>query len=347
MTGAANSAPNGRVEILYLGEGDSVEQTLANRFGLPFKAVQMGGLRGKSPWMMVWNGVKLMVGLVQAYSTIGYFDPNAILVSGGYGSVPAVLAGRLRKVPVLVYLPDIVPGLAIRRLSRWVSRVAVSFSETVSFFAKDKTVVTGYPVRKEFYSVNKSAARALLKMETDNPVVMIFGGSRGAHSINVAVAQSLSESQIIHVSGPDDYDEAQRNREGLSPDLRVRYHLYPYLHEEMVPALASADLVVARAGASVLGEFPALGLPSILVPYPYSGQHQEANADYMAGHGAAIKIADERLGQELLLAILNLLQNRDHLAEMSRSAAALSQPEAASRIAAELRLLATSGCNEN
>jgi len=344
MTDAANSGLSARVELLYLGESASVEETLARQFGIPFMAISMGGLRGKVPWTMVWNGAKLMVGLVQAYSAIGRFDPNIILVSGGYGSVPSVAAGRLRNVPVLVYLPDIVPGLAIRQLSRWVTRIAVSFSETTSFFARSKSVVTGYPVRREFHEVSKAAARLALSLDADGPVVMVFGGSRGAHSINVTLAQILPDllraSQVIHVSGPGDHNEAQRNRELLPSDLRARYHLYSYLHEGMVQALASADLVVARAGASVLGEFPALGLPSILVPYPYSGQHQEANADFMVGHGAAIKIADDRLGQALLASIFDLLRHPDRLSTMGRAAAAMNRPEAARQIVSELWTMA-------
>lgn len=343
----ANSASSRRVEFLYLGGADSVEEALVRRFGIPFKPIEMGAVRGRSPWQMVWSGLRLMIGLVQAHEAIGSFRPHAILVSGGYGSVPAILAGRLRKVPVLVYLPDIAPGLAVRRLSRWVSRIAVSFPETASAFAKDKVLVTGYPVRREFYTVSKPAARAALGLEPGVPVVMIFGGSRGAHSLNVAVRGCLTgllqESQVIHVSGPNDYEAARFKRGELSPYLKTRYRLYAYLHEEMVQALASADLVVARAGASVLGEFPALGLPSILVPYPYAGQHQQANADYLVSRGAAITLADERLGQELLPTVRGLLQDRDRLVEMSRSAAALRRPEAAHRIAAELTALADRG----
>jgi len=350
MTDMADSASRKRADFLYLGEAGSVEEGLVQRFGLPFKAIEMGGLRGKNPVQMVWNGIRLMIGLAQAYLAIRNFAPHVILVSGGYGSVPAILAGRLSKVPILVYLPDITPGLAIRRLSRWVSRVAVSFAETAPLFAEGKAIVTGYPIRREFYDVDKSAARAALELEPDAPVVMIFGGSRGAHSLNMAVAQNLAEllqeSQVIHISGPGDYSEAQGRRETLPPLLKARYRLYAYLHEEMIQALASADLVVARAGASVLGEFPALGLPSVLVPYPYSGQHQQANADYMVKRGAAVCVADARLGQELLPTIVGLLRDKDRMAEMSRSAATLRRPDAARKIAAELSLLATGGCYE-
>ena len=344
MVDAAISEANERAEFLYLGGTGSAEETLAARFRMPFQAIQAGGLRGERPWTMLWNGLRLMMGLAQAYSAIGGFRPGAILVSGGYMSGPVVLAGYLRRVPVLIYLPDIVPGLAVRRLSRWASRVAVSFAEAASFFEEGKAVVTGYPVRREFFGVDKVQARARLQLEPDSPVVTVFGGSRGAHSIDMAVARVLpdllKESQVIHICSPNGATEAVINREKLPPQLRERYRLYACLHEEMPQALAAADLVVARAGASTLGEFPALGLPSILIPYPYSGQHQDANAEYMVSHGAAIKIADTNLQQELLPVITDLLKDEEKLAQMGQHAQALSRPEAAHRIAAELRSLA-------
>lgn len=344
MDDGADSRPSERAEFLYLGGSGSAEETLAGRVGIPFRAIRAGGLRGQKPWTMAWNGLKLMIGLVQALSTIGDFRPDVILATGGYLSVPVVLAGRLRRVPVLIYLPDIVPGLAVRRLSRWASRVAVSFSESVPFFEARKAVLTGYPVRREFFEVDKASARARLQLEPGGCVVVVFGGSRGAHSINVAVARALpdllEETQVIHVCGDIDVAQAASNREGLPPTLRWKYRPVAYLHDEMPQALAAADLVVARAGASTLGEFPALGLPSILVPYPYSGQHQDANAEFMVSHGAAISIRDADLQEELLPSITGLLKDEEKLAQMNRNARRLSRPEAAHIIAEELRTLA-------
>ena len=176
MVAAEDSEMNGPSEFLYLGCRGEVEEDLASRFGIPFQAIKAGGLRGKAPWTVVWNGVKLVIGAVQAGLAVGRFRPDAILVSGGYGSVPVVWAGRVRRVPILIYLPDIVPGEAVRRLARWASRVAVSFAETLPEFAPGRAVATGYPVRREFTEVNKAEARAALELDDDSPVV---GRSRG------------------------------------------------------------------------------------------------------------------------------------------------------------------------
>lgn len=241
---------------------------------------------------------------------------------------------------MLIYLPDLEPGLAIRLLSRFATRVAVSFPEVWRYFAADKTVVTGYPVRAAFFTADRAAARTTFGLGTESPVVTVFGGSRGARSINRAVSAILDEllqlCEVIHVSGQLDAEWVAERARSLPPDLQVRYRHYAYLHEEMVDALAAADLVVARAGASTVGEFPALGLPSILVPYPYAGQHQDVNAEYLVQRGAGIKIDDAELSTKLLPTIRALLSERERLAEMGERARALAQPQAAQHIAEEL-----------
>jgi UDP-N-acetylglucosamine--N-acetylmuramyl-(pentapeptide) pyrophosphoryl-undecaprenol N-acetylglucosamine transferase len=202
-------------------------------------------------------------------------------------------------------------------------------------------------VRTEFFAADKAAARATFALKTELPVVTVFGGSRGARSINRALCAILDEllecCQVVHISGTLDADWVTEKARSLPPNLQARYRSYAYLHEEMVDALAAADLVVARAGASTLGEFPALGLPSILVPYPYAGQHQDVNADYLVQRGAAVKIADAELSTKLLPTVQALLDDRERLAEMSARARALARPEAARRIAEELTRLAGTG----
>ena len=331
---------NARPEFLYLGCAASIEQELVARAGIPFQSIRAGGLRGKMPWTVMWNALQLAAGLVEASAVVRRFRPRGILVTGGYVSVPVVLAGFLARVPVLIYLPDIVPGLAIRRMARLAARVAVSFSETLSYFEPGKAVVTGYPVRPEFFGIDRTAARRHFGLAEGRLVVMIFGGSRGARHINQAVSARLEawvrECQLVHVTGPADYAEAQSAREQLPEKLRDSYHLYAYLHDDMPEALAAADLVVARAGASTLGEFPALGLPAVLVPYPYSGQHQEANADYLVSRGAAVKIADADLERDLFPTVTELLRDPARMQSMRKRAQRLSQPEAAARIAGQL-----------
>nr|NIO68936.1 UDP-N-acetylglucosamine--N-acetylmuramyl-(pentapeptide) pyrophosphoryl-undecaprenol N-acetylglucosamine transferase [Anaerolineae bacterium] len=148
---------------------------------------------------------------------------------------------------------------------------------------------------------------------------------------------------IIHICGRLDAQWVEGRRAELPARLRARYKAYAYLHEEMAQALAAADLVVARAGAATLGEFPALGLPSILVPYPYAGRHQELNADYLVSHGAAVKMDNADLEKKLLPTVLELLGNEERLIQMGERARSLARPRAAQHIAQELRRLSAEG----
>jgi len=183
-----------------------------------------------------------------------------------------------------------------------------------------------------------------LGLRADLPVLLVFGGSRGAHSINQAVSaclpKLLEDFQVFHVTGELDYPEVQKTVENLSTDQRSRYKVFPYLHEEMGAAFAAAALVVSRAGAATLGEYPLFGLPAILIPYPHAWRYQKVNAAYLASRGAAVVLPDERLNTELLPLVKSILGNAEMLSSMRKAMRALAIPDAANQIAGRLRELA-------
>ncbi len=329
----------------YVGEAGGIEDQLAARAGIPFKAIATGQVRGRGLVAAGRSLLRMMRGAAQCRAVIRDFRPHVTFVTGGYVAAPAVWASWRAGVPVLIYLPDLTPGQAIRLTSRLAARVAVSFPEVARYFP-GKAVVTGYPVRQALLRADKAAARQALGLSDQDPVLLVFGGSRGARSINRALTAALplllARCQVVHVSGQLDWPWVQEMAGRLPDELRGRYHPYAYLHDEMVQALAAADLVVARAGASTLGEFPVCGLPSILVPYPFAGQHQEANAAYLARRGAALIIRDAELGQQLAPAALHLLDAPEERRAMAQAAAQLARPDAARNIALELCHLA--GC---
>ena len=259
--------------------------------------------------------------------------------------MPVVIAAWQKGIPVMVYLPDLEPGLAVRLQSRFARRVAVSFEEVLGFFPARKAWVSGYPVRASILEAKREWAMDLLGLDSSLKTLFVLGGSRGARSLNEALAAILPElldvCQVVHMSGELDWERVQEHRAGLPADLQARYVAYPYLHGDQMPAaLSAADLAVARAGASTTGEFPAVGLPSILVPYPYSGQHQQLNADFMVEHGAATSLADGDLGELLKPTVMRLLDDPEILAQMGERARALSKPQAARDMARELARLA-------
>ncbi len=333
-----------REGVAWVGSGDSIEERVLAKEGLPFHPVTTGALRGSGVVGALGGLRRLMQGAVEAKKILGRFDADVILATGGYVSVPLVLAAWLVGCPSLVYLPDMEPGLAVRLLTHFTRRVAVSFPEVAERFPPQKVMVSGYPVRSALYSTSKDAARERLGLNDDIPVLLVLGGSQGAHSINVAVRNELAallrRAQLVHISGFNDQEMLEGSRQMLSDGQRARYHLFPYLYENMVDALVAADLVVARAGAATLGEFPAVGLPAILVPYPYAGQHQEVNARYLAQRGAAIIVQDDLLDGQLFSRVQELLNAPRRLETMAHSSWALAAPDAAERIAEMLCSLA-------
>jgi UDP-N-acetylglucosamine--N-acetylmuramyl-(pentapeptide) pyrophosphoryl-undecaprenol N-acetylglucosamine transferase len=276
-------------------------------------------------------------------------------------TIPPALACWLLGIPVMIYLPDVEPGGTISVLGRVARRVGVNAPESARFFRDGQTVETGYPVRAELLAaagftldgssakqktLSKNAARKQMGIDGKEPVLLIFGGSTGARSINRAVIDYLPDIleqgwQVIHVSGRLDADWVREAARHLHMTLAKRYHHHEYLHSgEMAKALACADLVVSRAGASILGEFPLFALPAILVPYPFAWRYQKTNADRLAGQGAAIRLDDEKLGTDLVPLLARLKQDASARQQMSAAAAALKRPDAAARLAGELSALA-------
>lgn len=332
-------------EVLWVGRPGSLEESLVGREGIPFWPVEAGALRGRNPLLLPVSLVRLGRGLAQALVAVGRHRPAAFLATGGYVSAPAVGAARLRRVPVLVYLPDMEPGLAVRLLSRLAQRVAVSFPEVGTHFPGRPLQVSGYPVRAALRQGDRGAARVRLDLPQGARVVLVMGGSQGARSINRAVARGLGEilplAWLVHVAGRLDFQELLKRREGLEPRLRERYRVYDYLHEEMTDAMLAADLAVARAGAATLGEFPNAGLPSVLVPYPFAGHHQRVNARYLETHGAAVSLLDEEVQRGALPpAVVGLLEDEPRLEAMARASRGLAVPDAAARLASALHELA-------
>ena len=327
-------------EVVYVGGAEGVEARLARRAGLRFVGIPAGGVHGLALRQAARNGWRLARGWWAAYRLGRRERPDALFATGGYASVPVAVAAWSLRVPILVYLPDVEPGLAVRFISRLATRVAVTVEESQRYFPPRKVVVTGYPVRAEFYGIGKRDARAALGLNPQEPVLLVMGGSRGARSINRAVTAVLEEvlelTQVVHVSGELDWPWVAERRAALPERWRGRYHPSPYLHDEMGHALAAADLAVCRAGASTLGELPFFGLPAVLVPYPHAWRYQRVNARWLTERGAAVTVADDALAADLLPTVRRLLGERERLAVMAERMRSLARPDAGARLAKEL-----------
>lgn len=331
----------GAPDVLYLGRSNSLEQRLAEQHGVPFAAISAGGVRGMAPWRALANLVRVSAGVGAALGEIRRFDPDVVLVTGGYVSVPVGLAARLVGVPVVVLLPDMEPGLAVRLLARLATRVTISCEEVERWFPRGKAVVTGYPVRQMLVRGSREEARRRLGLSPDERMLLVLGGSTGARNINSAVLGALPEllglARVYHVTGALDYERVRSRWQALDACVQGRYRIYSYVEKELADLLWAADLVVARAGAATLGEFPVAGLPSILVPGTYAGGHQMRNATYLKDRGAAVVVEDGELTERLLPTVRALLEDAPRLAEMASAARRLARPQACQDIAGVLR----------
>ncbi len=333
---------------LWVGTAGEMEETLVPRAGLPLETISGGGLHGVGVSKLARNSVQLTRGWWQARGVLRRFRPDVILLTGGYTNGPVALAAWLRRTPMVIFLPDIEPGLAIKTLSRLASRIACTAEASRAYLPAGKAVATGYPVRPGLVpAMSPAEAREAFGLQSDRPTLLVFGGSRGARTINTALTAILPDlltvCQVIHISGELDWDTVARRSAELPAELGQRYRPFAYLHEEMGPALRAADLVLSRAGAATLGEFPALGVPAVLVPYPFAWRYQKVNADYLVEAGAAVRLDDEKMASQLLPTLQQLLGDPEALGQMRTAMQALDRPGAARRVADLLVSLAGKG----
>ena len=329
--------------LLWVGGEGGMEKELVEREGIPFRAIPAAGLHGVGLHRLPGNIGAILRGIKAAEVILDEFKPDVLFFTGGYIAFPMAQAGR--EIPSLLYVPDIEPGLSLKTISRYADTITVTADASRRFFkSRANVVVTGYPVRVSLAQWDRDIARQALELDDDLPVLLVFGGSKGARSINTALLDCLpdllEEIQVVHITGNLDWPTVETVIETLPEELAWNYHAFPYLHEDMGAALTAADLVVARAGASTLGEFPLLGLPAVLVPYPHAWRYQKVNAEYLVKHGAAIILEDAQLQTELMKTVKILLNDEERMERMQEAMRTLSHRGAAADIASELVKLA-------
>ncbi len=331
--------------MIWVGGRGGMEEQLVPRNGVRLELISAAGLHGVDWRRMPGNTWQAVRGLAQAFGLLRALRPQALLVTGGYVGVPVALAARVRRLPILTFVPDVEPALALRVINRLASQVALAVEDSRKFLpGSASSIVTGYPLREELLQAKRGEARAENGWSDRDFVLLVMGGSRGARSINRAVLACLPdllrEMHVVHVSGALDWPEVERAAQDLPTALRGLYHASAYLHESVGAMLAAADLVVSRAGGSILGEYPFFRLPAVLVPYPHAWRYQKVNAEYLAQRGAALILADDSLDIALRPTVLQLVADPARLEKMRRAAAMLARSDAAGNIAQQLVALA-------
>lgn len=325
--------------ISFAGTARGIESRVIPREGFPLDLLRSVGLRGASPLAYARGLALIPAGLVDAWRILSRRAPDVVIGVGGYSSGPVVLAAVLRRIPTMLLEQNAVPGLTNRLLARVVDAAAVTFEETVTYFGR-RGFVTGNPVRAEFFD------RSVDRDETPagSPRVLIFGGSQGAHAINMAMVEAAPKLAahrgglaVTHQTGERDLELVRDGYRRAGLEARVEPFLFAMDRE-----IKSADFVVSRAGATTLAELTAAGKPAVLVPLPTAADdHQRKNAEVLARAGAA-DVMDQRTlnGSELADRILALAHDAARRDAMGRAARMLARPHAARQIADRVLALA-------
>ena len=329
------------LELLFVGTREGLEGELVPAEGFNFKTISSAPLSRRLSPVLLRTLYLTTRGLIQSLALIRSFQPQVVVGTGGYVCGPLLLAAGICRLPILLQEQNAIPGLTTRLMAPLASRVALGFAEAAEYLKKGKEglVVTGNPLRNEILSRSREEGAGNLGLDPLKRYFLIFGGSRGARSINRAVMEAYPQLleipglNIIHITGKEGYSTVREylSQQGLEEEDRIR--IFDYL-EGIADALALADLVLSRAGALGLAEILACGIPSVLVPYPHAAEgHQQKNASSLERAGAARVIADHRLdGERLAETVGALFGSEKRLAEMSKKAEMLARPEATERV---------------
>ena len=353
-----------QLALRYIGSEGGVEKAMASAAGVEFVGVQTGKLRrsqritGLLSRKNLQDALRIPVGIVQAMRQVKRFRPDVVFATGGYVSVPPVIAARLLRIPILIHEQTVQVGLANRIAARCADRVALSVPEAAHDLPpglRSRTFVTGNPVREIIFTGDKACAVTRFGFSReDNALLTVYvtGGAQGAQSINRAIEDILPDlltrCRVIHQCGkqaegqPQDVERLQAVAAKLSTVQQSRYFVGPFIADEIGDVYALTDLVVGRSGAGTVAEACALGKPAVFIPLvPTGGDEQTRNAQRMVEAGAAVLLPGAELtGPRLREEIETLLGDPSRLTAMGAAAQTLAHPNAASDLAAALLQLA-------
>lgn len=338
------------VKLLYIGSRHGLEENIVPAAGIPFETITVSGLERRLCWKNFRTVAGLSKGIARARKIIRSFNPDVVVGTGGYVCGPVVLSAAIMNVPTLIHEQNAYPGITNRILSRFVDRVCITFPEARDrFYKKADIIETGLPIRPDILKTPRGQAYEFFGLDSGKKTILIVGGSRGARTINQAARKvrewimSTKNIQLIHITGRDNFEELMRDIESSGPSIHGEnsVKILPYL-DRMDLGLSIADLVVSRAGASFLAEITAVGVPAILIPYPFAAEnHQEYNARSLEEKGAARVVLENSQfnADNLVKEIASVLQDEvlDSMALCSRT---LGRPQALSSITGNVLQLA-------
>jgi len=315
-------------EVLFVGTRNGLEKEIVPAAGFKLDFIEATPLKGSGLTARLRSLLRLPKAYRQSKKILKSFQPDIVIGIGGYASGAMTLAAHYAGLPTAIIEQNSIPGFTNRQLGRFAGRVFVAFEKAKEFFAPAKTILTGNPSRRLLAPAAAKEAGAFC--------LFVMGGSQGAHALNVAVIEALpllkaqaTGFRFIHQTGSQDFEmvKAAYAKAGFAAEV------FPF-SQDLAPHYARADLMLCRAGAGTIGELQNLGMPSILVPYPFAADdHQRFNAAEMLASGAAEMILNAELnGAELSARLLHFARHPEELSAMRKKALALAKPEAANHV---------------
>jgi UDP-N-acetylglucosamine--N-acetylmuramyl-(pentapeptide) pyrophosphoryl-undecaprenol N-acetylglucosamine transferase len=324
-------------EVSFLGTRERIEAELVPAAGYEIDFVKVRGIDRRNPLRAARAGLEALGAVGAARRALRRRRADVVMGGGGFVAGPAGLAAQLTRTPLVLTEADSHMGLANRLLAGRARRVCLAFP--IEGRDGEPYLVTGRPVPRAVLEADRAAARRRFGIAEEACCLLVFGGSQGARSINLAAIEALAESSgrdfhVLHITGRRDFPEIEQQLAAASHPQR--YTLLPY-EPDLGDSLAAADLVLARSGGSIF-EVIAVGRPAILVPFPFAtADHQTANAEWMRAGGAAAVVPDAELTAERLRTeIAAVIEDPVRLEEMAAAARRLAKPDAARRIADEV-----------
>jgi UDP-N-acetylglucosamine--N-acetylmuramyl-(pentapeptide) pyrophosphoryl-undecaprenol N-acetylglucosamine transferase len=325
-----------KTEVIFVGTEHGIEARVVPREGYPIRFLRAEGLVGVSVMKKIRAITRIFSGIADSHRIIQALNPEIVIGVGGYASGATMLTACFKSIPTMILEQNSIPGLTNKFLARFVRGVCITYQESISFFPKAKTYLTGNPVRMQVLKGSIESAYRLFSLEKSLFTIFIFGGSAGARSINMAMIEALNylhdlrgKVQFLHQTGTKDYEHVREayRKAGFKGTIT------PFIYQ-MGEAYAVADIVVSRAGATTLAELTALGKPALLIPYPYAaGQHQELNARKLLEMGAVKMILNRELkGESLAESIRELFKNETMRREMQRISRSVGRPDACAKV---------------
>lgn len=327
-------------EIAYVGTKRGLEnRIIPEHHWIKFFKIRTRGFDRKNLLRCLLASFELPIGLIQTLFILLKFKPQVIIGVGGYAAFPPLLWGIFLRIPTVIHEQNIKPGLVNRSLARWVTRVCVTYPETARYLKRAKSIrVTGLPVRPSLFETRPNYSR--FGLEQDRATLFVVGGSRGSEFLTRTVLDAypkLNGTQVLLITGPQSYPAGEPSHRGSG---RGRLVQIPYV-EDMGAALAVADLVICRAGATTLAELAAVGKPAILVPWPGAAEnHQYENARALAESGGCLLAPESELNADKLAELVSqLLNSQTKLNEMKSRMSSVGRKAALDHILREVELL--------